>query len=185
MSTANFFLIVVAAVGWVLTASMYFDSRKRPFVVCELNELSDFELPAAFYEKIATIPISVRIGNIGNRAAENTILTLATKTRIVSHQVDDGETNPAIAVRGEQAPPYELVVQLEGKLNPNDGLEILLYCAKPDRPHESVVSAKKLTASEGRTRIIDRAYRKSTQDLEAGVSVASTVLKTLGVRLPF
>lgn len=185
MSTANVIVILAAAVGWLLTIVLYVDSRKRSLVVCELNELSDFELPAAFYEKIDTIPISVRLGNVGNRAAENTILVVTTKTRIISNQVDDGETNPEIEVRGEQAPPYELVVRLEDKLNPGDGLEVLLYCAKPNNPTESIVSAKRLTASEGRTRIVDRASRNSTRELEAGVSFAARVFRAAGLSFPF
>jgi hypothetical protein len=55
----------------------------------EIIQLSDFNIPSQFVERLGYAPVAIRVENTGDKAAENVILDATTK-----HSIEKCETEP-------------------------------------------------------------------------------------------
>ena len=139
----------VGTAGAIFGIYQYYASRTVPKLTFEVRELSDFGLPPDFYNAVALVPVSFNIFSAGNKAAENIIVHL--KSRSLMRKVEvatDVEWKSDIANNLNNG-IRELTVSI-GKLNPNDAFNLLVYCDKLNPPSQSIIQEAKVTIAEGK-----------------------------------
>jgi hypothetical protein len=160
---------VIAAIGVFFGIYQYFASHSYAKIVYEVRELADFNLPIDFYQAIEMIPLSLSLDNGGNKAAENVLLHVKTRTDIMKYIVVTDEKWDI------QQLPREVTIRIPN-LNPSDSLNLLLYCKKDADPTLSILNKAKVTVSEGR--VINREALTSQQ-------VYKELLDSFVTSLPF
>ena len=155
---------VIGAMGVIFGIYQYFASRQYAKIVYYATEPSDFNFPKEFYQAIDIIPISFSLDNVGNKYANNVLLSLKTRTDIVKYITEAREKWDVNQSK------REITIRIPN-LNPSESIKLLVHCQKNKHPTAKVLKEAKVTISEGL--VIDRRALSSLQDyneiLKAGI----------------
>ena len=131
--------VVIAALSLLFALYKHFSTRKIARLAYEVSQLSDYDVPESFLQGVTRALVVIRVESTGNKLAENVVLRVKTRSKIVDHEIHPNEFNATVS---EQ----EIATTAE-KLNPAQHLRILLYCE--GRAVDDQIESIELTHAEG------------------------------------